>query len=207
MDGSLDGASDEYRSQLVKNQTEERLAKLRGRLVEERVPDPDAPGADDLGTGDAVPVNGKDEPQDHDEDGDAAEDIPAANGTRPYPAAVVREKVAALVAKNKGARRDAKIGNMEAWNYARWMLRECFAGDPKHEEYAHSVSAYLLGKDTANDWTGADALAIIKWLDPKEDAAGDLKPHKDSRMEARFCLKARMADLGQTELPMEANDG
>lgn len=138
-------------------------------------------------------------------DGASASVKKASPRSRPFPAETVRSKVAKTVEDNKGARRDAKIGTMEAWQYARWQLSECFTGRVNDREeldrMVHSVSAYLFGKDTATDWTGAEALAIVKWLDPKPNDAGDLKPSADAKIEAMFIWKARMKELGIEELP------
>lgn len=120
---------------------------------------------------------------------------------RPWPAETVRSKFQVTVEANKGARRDAKIGKMELWQYARWMLGECFGGDPQGDAKVHSVSAYLTGKDSAKDWTGAEAQAFIKWLDIDTSDPQDHKPSKEAKMEAKMVLQARLDELGVQELP------
>lgn len=73
---------------------------------------------------------------------------------RPFPPEIVAKKFKAAVALYQDADRETMIGKMPLWQYARWQLAECFPGEEKAEEYAHSVSAYLTGKDSAAEWGG-----------------------------------------------------
>ena len=137
---------------------------------------------------------------------EAAEQIhdeATAKGKRPYPPEKVRELLQPWVDSFKGTKKNTKVGKMELWNYARWQLSECFAGDKDADEKCHSVSAYLFGKESSKEWTGAEARAIVKWLNPTEEAGGDLKPVPAARAEAHRIVKARMLELGQEKLEEE----
>lgn len=125
----------------------------------------------------------------------------AESGDRPYQPEKVREKLQQWIEHYKGTRKDEARGKMELWQYARWQLAECFAGDPGTDAKAHTVSAFLTGKDSSKKWTGAEARAIEKWLDPKTVyPSEDLKPSRMAVKEAQLIVRARMMELGQQAL-------
>jgi len=130
-----------------------------------------------------------------------------APGTRPYPPEVVREKVQQWVEHFKGVRKDEPKGKMPLWQYVRWQLGECFFGDVNGDAKAHTVSAYLVDKNSAKDWNGAEAKAIEKWLNPTgEQPSGDLKPSAMARKEANQIVAKRMLELGQQALFSEGEE-
>lgn len=121
---------------------------------------------------------------------------------RPWKAELIRSRFEISIEKYKGVRKDVMRGEMELWQYVRWQLGECFAGDPSANEYVHSVIAYLTnGRETSSKGlTGAECMAIDGWLDPTEDEIGDLRPVAMARLEARMIVNARMEELGQEQI-------
>ena len=120
-------------------------------------------------------------------------------GKKPVLRDVLKEKILDLVERYKGSRRNTKVGKMEVWQFARWQLAECWAGDDIADRNCHSVSIFLFGKESSKDWTGAEARAIQKWMDPQEKA-GDMVPSDMAKSEARAIVTHSMKDAGQEEL-------
>lgn len=202
MEGSIQGPSEDYESQMVKAQTEAKLEDLRARMGAEADGKDAATDDPEQSEPEEVIVEGEtedvedDQDPDPDPDPDPSPDIGNAK-TRPYAAAVVRKKLAGHVERLKGARRDQKIethafGKIEVWQYAYQVLLASFAG-PGQEESAATVARYLFGKADPDEWTGAESKAIIFWLDPSEDK-GDPKPSDVGKKEAKLVAVAALAE-------------
>lgn len=107
----------------------------------------------------------------------------------------VRSKVLSGVEKkNKGKRTSEKSVNL-----VRWMLEECFAGNPKAREMRHTIGGYLFDEPSTKKWTGAQVFSVLDWLDP-QDVNGDKQPIKAAAHEAQMIVNERMKELGQQEL-------
>lgn len=78
------------------------------------------------------------------------------------------------------------------------------AGDA---ERASSFLAYLVPTSTIKAISPSLVLAVLDWLDLDDTETGKVpKKLEWVRTEANACIKARMVQLGQSELPMEGGD-
>lgn len=171
-----DGLSEDYETFITRTRTEENLENLKASLNDE---DED-----------------EDEPQDEDEDeiveGEFKDD--GEPGERPWKPAQVKRFIAQQVEEFAGSRRDEKFQNMQLWEFAVWMIDECFPGDPNGKSKREAVTLYLFSKDNQDIMTGAEARATMKWLSAKKDERGDYKPSKEARGEARSIVVEQLRE-------------
>lgn len=135
-----------------------------------------------------------------------AEPIPAeaepqgqnGNGTnRPYPPAVVREKIAALTAEFTRKGEKPTNGQRAVLPH---NLELCFAGMSESDKIRRSVMRYLTGKNSTNDLTDAEILALRRWLNVQQDSGGEWIPDPLSVREANLIWRESLIEQGQGEL-------
>jgi len=123
-------------------------------------------------------------------------------GGRPYPPQMVKDaiyeriRVASEAARGSAINPD-KVGGLVA------KLEECFAGDGDARLKRHSVTKWLVGKESVSDFTIAEASAFWDWLVPhanREDGSWDLHPAAPA--EAAAILRQALKDTGQQELEL-----
>jgi len=124
------------------------------------------------------------------EDGGGA----TATPQRPYNPAVVREKVRALAAK--GASVLADKGNR---GVCVGMIEGLFADADRAVRTAkrHTLSTYLLDKDSSNDWTAGEVIALLRWACVNGDAKNVAA---DAPLEAERIVLQYEAEHGQQPL-------
>lgn len=123
---------------------------------------------------------------------------PKANGKRPYSAEAVREAIQDRIKNDDGTPiTDAQIGLVAG------KLEECFAGDKGAELKRHSVTIWLLGKESTKDLTKAEASAILDWILASRDAddGGYYALHASASAEAAAIVKTSLVAEGQLEIP------
>ncbi len=125
---------------------------------------------------------------------------PATNGKRPFKPEVVKVKFGEAVARYFDDGLIAKEGDRGAVVH---NLEMCFAGDPNSTAYRHTVSTYLTGKPSSNNWSYAETLALKAWLNAKKDDGGEWHPDPNTVQEAIQINIVALKAEGQQELIKE----
>lgn len=126
--------------------------------------------------------------------GPAAQPRPA-NGKRPYPPEVVRQKIDEKAAAHLGdLATDGQRG------LATGMLEACFAGDATSDKKRHTILKHLFGVTSSNDLAAPQVLALLDWLRPQKDSGGAYAPESNAAKEAQAIVTAAMKEAGQGEL-------
>ena len=82
-------------------------------------------------------------------------------------------------------------------------LQACFAGQTDADLKRHSVTGWLIGKESVKDFVEAEYFALLDWLVPKEHREyGTWDLHPAAYAEAAAILKEALKDAGQEELPL-----
>lgn len=189
--GSYVGPSPEYQRQLTKSKTEEKLSTLKDRI------------SSNGETGDEEEAEPPEPPQaaEADEKETPAQEAEGETHEEKHPKAVqVKEAVQQGIEDWQDVDRETQVqgSDLPLWQYTRWMLAECFGDKEKDvkDAKAHTVSQYLVGKTSAKDWTGPEAMAILSCLEVKDNV-----PSERAVMGIRAVLMARQDQLGVQTLP------
>ena len=125
---------------------------------------------------------------------------PEANVTkveRPYPAIIMPDKFALMVAK---CEKDGVVVKDGARNMIAANLELCFAGTGEETDKRKSVMRYLCGSTSVKDLSPAEACAFIKWLSSAPDENGEWMPDALAVTEVNSCLTEALKTEGQKEL-------
>jgi len=117
--------------------------------------------------------------------------------TRPYSPEVLKQKIASFVSifEKSGEKPTAGQRSIVPVN-----IEQCFAPNPDAENIRHSVTKYLTGKVSTNDFTDAEILAFRKWLNVQKDSGGAWLPDPMAEKEANLVWRAANVEAGQGDL-------
>lgn len=147
----------------------------------------------------AIVTDNKGSHEHHDDEMDGladeyAADYPAAQkskAARPLSAEAVKNAMAKKTARDSGkAPSDKQLG------YARSSLSAVAGNDNER----HTITNYLLGKQSTSDLTAAECSALIDWIGYKEVSTDDWQADPDAIKEAANIIRQDALDKGQTEL-------
>jgi hypothetical protein len=121
--------------------------------------------------------------------------IDNGNGTRPYKAEMLKEKLAARIATFAG--KQASTTDSFA---VKTSLEMCFSTD--QESCRRQVTNYLVGKTSTKDMTDPELLGLKAWLAPRQDSDGLWHVDDVSAQEARAVLGQAQIDAGQQSMDL-----
>jgi len=125
--------------------------------------------------------------------------------TRPLTPAQVRDAIQRKVARATPAQRATEASAGQRGLLA-GKLEECWPGDPDAARKRHSVTRFLIGRQSVSEATMAEASALLDWLlDPASVREGTYDVHPAARQEAEAILREVLIAAGQTSLPLGAN--
>jgi len=102
---------------------------------------------------------------------------------RPLPPERLKVRFDTTVEAHKGTRKTDDLQQKVFLNF-----NDCFAGSKTPDDDRHALQIYLTGKPSLPDWTGAELLAALKWMEPVKGKAG-WHPNALSVKEARLVAK------------------
>lgn len=117
---------------------------------------------------------------------------------RPFEANVVKGKIASTIKKySLAAEKPASKKQIE---YVASLLSKAFQASATKEQDRHLVQKWLTGVESATQFNGAQAKALIDWL---ADETGDLG--EDGYQEAWRCLNVALEENGQMRMEIPDN--
>ena len=192
----------------------ERLAALtaQGRQHQAEQEPITAENAEEILSKNRAILHGDSEDADWDaETSDAGEEEPepqpkpkakAATNGRPLEPDKVRGFITLKIAQGTEVRRTTPITDGHTKSIVD-KLQACFAGQPDADLKRHSVTGWLIGKESVKDFVEAEYFALLDWLVPKERREyGTWDLHPAAYAEAAAILKEALKDAGQKELPL-----
>lgn len=119
---------------------------------------------------------------------------------RPYPPAVLKERLEAIRAESvaKGWTVKENAVQVVAMN-----MEECFAGLEDAKYRRHVLTHYLTGHESAKDLDAGWLYALRKWLNPQQDSGGAWAPDPMAVREAKAAYAEAERAKGQMELLVE----
>lgn len=113
---------------------------------------------------------------------------------RPMAPEVVR---AALTVKS--ANYPGRTVNPKQTGLVAMLLEQIYSDQPEPKKIRYSVTAYLFGRESLNDLEPGQVLALLDWLKPVQNEAGEYLVDKQSAAEASNLFAVACREAGQQE--------
>jgi len=112
-------------------------------------------------------------------------DPPKPTGTdRPLPPDRLKVRFDTTVEAHKGTRKTDDLQKKVFLNF-----KDCLAASKNQDNDRHAVQLFLTGKPSLPDWTGAELLAALKWMEPSKGKNGKYHPNILSAQEFSLIAK------------------